>query len=162
MTEQLVRALTGDPRPLLDPLAARLQRLSAQQRYEEAAELRDRAAALSRALERQRRFDAIRRAGQLAVATPEGAWAVIDGGLMRNAGTGTATTSAEDLPLRAAAPPPEAPLPRDLVDEVATITSWLEARADRVRLLSAEHALWWPADRLPTFAPRAPAGGARS
>jgi len=162
MTQRLLAALTGDPRPLLDPLSARLRRLAGQQRYEEAAELRDRAAALSRALERQRRFDAIRRCGALTVATPDGAWATIDRGVMVDAGGAPPPDRPDDdarsTPHASRATPAfpvsaDLPLPRHLVDEVATITSWLEARADRIRLLASEQPLWWPADRLPTFTP---------
>jgi DNA polymerase-3 subunit epsilon len=175
IVDGLLGALTDDPRPLLDVLSDRLRRLAAQQRYEEAAELRDRAAALSRALDRQRRFDALRRAGRISVSMVNGAWATIDGGLMHDAGPGTEpadgrgcrTNQTADVPLLftpAAGGPQQttrplaasAPLPRHLVDEVATIASWLEMRADRIRLVHTERPLWWPTDRLPTFAPRQP------
>ncbi|MGI8983783.1 MAG: DEDD exonuclease domain-containing protein [Acidimicrobiales bacterium] len=69
---RLVRGLTGDPSVLLDPLRARMLALAADDRYEEAADMRDRAAALSRALTRQRQFDALRRAGRVEIEVDDG------------------------------------------------------------------------------------------
>ena len=53
--EQVVKlagSLTSDPAAVLDPLVAKMNRLAAQERYEEAAEIRDRSALLERALMR--------------------------------------------------------------------------------------------------------------
>jgi DNA polymerase-3 subunit epsilon len=61
------RGLTVDPDLLLVPLRARMEGLAAQQRFEEAADVRDRAAALSAGLRRQRRIDGLRQAGRLVV-----------------------------------------------------------------------------------------------
>ena len=93
----MVAALTGDPTPLLTPLRARLHRLATQQRYEEAAHLRDRAAALARALERQRRHDALRRAGRMELEVMGEGWAVIDRGVLCAAGRRSPT--APPLPI---------------------------------------------------------------
>jgi len=147
----LVAALTGDPGPLLARLAAKLVRLADQQRFEEAAELRDRAAALSRALERQRRHDALRGAGRLRLELPAGAWAVIDAGILRAAGpvAGRTHDGDGDDPGR-----PGQPVPRHLVDELATVASWLDARATALRVVECESGLAFPSDRLATFEPR--------
>ena len=59
--------LHHDPALLLGPLEARMHALAAAERFEEAADVRDRAAALAAALRRQRRFDALRRAGRVVV-----------------------------------------------------------------------------------------------
>src|SRR4051794_19890358 len=53
--QRLVRGLTTEPALLLDPLADRMNALANAERFEEAADTRDRAAALARALLRQRR-----------------------------------------------------------------------------------------------------------
>ncbi|HEU4480292.1 MAG TPA: DEDD exonuclease domain-containing protein, partial [Actinomycetota bacterium] len=50
--DKVRRALTGDHRAVLDGVHARMQRLARSERFEEAAELRDRGAALERALDR--------------------------------------------------------------------------------------------------------------
>lgn len=154
MVEQLVGALTGDPTDVLvRPLVAKLRRLASQERYEEAAELRHRAAALTRALDRQRRFDALRAAGRVELAVASGAWAVVQGGLLEAAGR-PATDGRMGLPMGAGGC--GGPLRREHVDEVATIAAWLESRATAVRIVSSEGPLAWPVLRLPSFAPRNP------
>jgi DNA polymerase-3 subunit epsilon len=153
MVDEVVAALTGDPHPLFAKLGARLSRLAAQHRFEEAAELRDGAAALSRALERQRRYDALRTAGQMRVELPGGAWAVIDGGILRHAGRGEGTLFDGAAP-DAGARPPHEPVPRHLVDELATVAAWLDGRATSTRLVRCEGGWALPAARLATFEPR--------
>src|SRR5207244_2423025 len=61
---RVVRGLTVEPGLLLEPLAARIRSLASAERFEEAADVRDAAGALSRALQRQRRLDGLRRAGR--------------------------------------------------------------------------------------------------
>ena len=165
--ECLVAGLTTAPGLLLAPLADRLCRLSLQQRYEEAADLRDRAAALSRALDRQRRHDALRRAGRVHLRVGD-SWAVVEGGVLRDAGRdgGSGTQlrlgSAGGIWEEPAQPRidatgagrPGEPVPRQSVDELTTIVSWMEARAALVRIVECEDGLSWPADRLATFESR--------
>ena len=65
VVERAVRGLTVEPELLLlAPLADRMAALARAERFEEAADVRDRAEALAGALRRQRRFDALRRAGR--------------------------------------------------------------------------------------------------
>jgi len=164
MAEDVRSSLTTDARPLFSKLAAKLSRLAAQQRFEEAAELRDGAAALSRALERQRRYDALRAAGQIRVELAGGAWAVIDGGILRHAGraerdeTGAlfdwhGEGTGEMAPLGA-----DGPVPRDLADELATIAAWLDGRGGATRLVRCDRGLALPVARLATFEPRQRSG----
>jgi DNA polymerase III subunit epsilon len=157
---RLVDALSRDPAALLDPLSDRLSRLSVQQRFEEAGDLRDRAGALARALERQRRHDAVRGAGRIELDLGDGAWAVIEGGTLCAAGGGPA--GQPRLPLAALAAPPAGepgePVRREAVDEVATIASWLDVRAAKARIVTCEGGLAWTAPRLPGFEPAVRAG----
>lgn len=149
----VVAGLTGDPGLLLRPLAARLGKLSDQRRYEEAADLRDRAAALARALDRQRRHDALRSAGRVHLDVSGGGWAVVDRGVLRAAGrAGAAQLELLDDDVEPVVA--GEPLPRHLVDEVATIVAWMEARAAKVRLIDCEAGLAWPAARVSSFEPR--------
>jgi len=166
----LVASLTSDPTELLARLGAKLARLAAQQRFEEAADLRDRAAALARALDRQRRYDALRTAGRVRVELRGGAWAVIESGVLRGAGAAEAGGSSAQGASRAqgascaqgALPvggePPASgspwPVPRHLVDELATIAAWLDARAGSFRMLECERGLALPRARLASFEPR--------
>jgi DNA polymerase-3 subunit epsilon len=59
------RGLTDEPDVLLQPLRDRMHALAASDRFEEAADVRNRADALASALRRQRRLDALRRAGRI-------------------------------------------------------------------------------------------------
>jgi hypothetical protein len=110
------RALRGDPSPILEQLAARMKRLSDQERYEEAAELRDRAAALQRALERNTEVRALLEAGCVRIRIGEHRRAVTCGRL------GEA---------------PEAPvsfLPHAVYSEARVILSWLRRHAGEIAL----------------------------
>ncbi len=78
----VARGLTVEPRLLLDPLADRMGALARAQRYEEAADVRDRAAALAGALRRQRRFDGLRAAGRVRLALPDGGGAELHHGVL--------------------------------------------------------------------------------
>ena len=62
-----VRGLTHDPSLLLEPLDRRMRALAAEQRFEEAADVRERAAALIQALRRQRRLDGLSHSGRVLV-----------------------------------------------------------------------------------------------
>ena len=82
-------AFTDDPGELVQALWARLQRLSQAQRYEEAAMLRQRLAALLRACLRQQRRTSLVRIAQLCAARPAGGgWelAVVRHGRLAGAG----------------------------------------------------------------------------
>jgi DNA polymerase-3 subunit epsilon len=145
--ETTVRGLTTEPDLLLDPLERRMRQLAAAHRFEEAADVRDRAAALARALSRQRRLDALVRAGRLVVEGPGGERALLDRGRL---------VSSAGAPPPPAGPPdgdPAAPLPTALVDEVACVSSWLEAAASRLRVVDCTGGLAWPLPRLPRFEP---------
>lgn len=155
LVNRVVTGLTTNPDVLLQPLADRLGQLSDQRRYEEAADLRDRAAALARAIERQRRHDAIRSAGRVRLTAANESWAVVERGVLVSAGK----AGASQLALWEEAQDPGAPgepLPRHLVDEVATIVAWLDARAARVRVVECESGLAWPCTRVSSFEPRNP------
>jgi DNA polymerase-3 subunit epsilon len=81
--QRTVLGLTTDPELLLAPLRARMEALASAERYEEAADVRDRAAALTEAMRRQRRIDGLRRAGRLVVEVEgHGGAVVVDGRLV--------------------------------------------------------------------------------
>jgi DNA polymerase-3 subunit epsilon len=154
VVERVVAGLTDTPSALLDPLATHMSRLAAGRRFEEAAELRDRAATLVRALERQRRHDALRRAGRLELEVHDQGWAVLDKGILQAAGGQTVDPP---LPLPVGtdrAGDPGQPVPCDLVDEIAAVIAWIDARSARVSVRECAGGLAWPADRLPPFEPR--------
>ncbi|MDQ4098490.1 MAG: DEDD exonuclease domain-containing protein, partial [Actinomycetota bacterium] len=149
LVDRVVLGLTADPNVLLGPLEARMRTLAAAERFEEAAATRDRAAALAKALHRQRQLDSLRRAGRLEldVAGSAPRRLVFRGGILGpQAGVDAG----------AADPGPLTPVPRHLADELACVASWLETEAasSRVRLVRCEGELAWPSSPLPRYEPR--------
>ena len=118
--------------------------LAALERFEEAADVRDRAAALARALTRQRRLDALRRSGRLEFEDVGGRRLVLAGGRLAD-GTLFSPELDDD---------PTAPVPRELADELGCVAAWLDAEAARLRLVACEGELASPLPRLPTYEPR--------
>ena len=163
VVDTVVRGLTTEPARLLGPLDARMRALAAAQRYEEAAATRERAAALAAALVRQRRIDALRRAGRVDLEVVGEGGAVLDGGRLVSAWGGPGGAAA--LPFGPADTAPvsaDGPLPRHLADEVLAVASWLDRSASRVRLASCDAGLASPLPCLPRFEPgrpTAPPGG---
>ena len=151
LVERVVRGVTVDPRILLDPLEAKMRALAAAARFEEAASVRDRAAALSRALVRQRRFEQLMRAGRITVSVGGEEGGVIDRGRLSAAWAGDVPPLLP-LPMQVDVGAQETPaaVPRDLADELSCIASWLDARRDRVAVrLSDGSDVSWPLAPLP-------------
>jgi DNA polymerase-3 subunit epsilon len=146
---RVVRGLTEDPDELLAPLGRKMRALAVAHRYEEAADVRNRAAGLSRALLRQRRLDGLRDAGRLSLEV-DGTPAVVAHGRLVAMGDVTPTLLDDVAPA-------DGPLPKELADEVSCVAAYLEQRAARVRLVSCDGTLAWPLPRLPSFEPVAAA-----
>ncbi len=140
--------LAGDPAALLGPLAGALSELSAQQRYEEAASVRDEAERLRRLLVRRRRVDSLRAAGRTVLLIDGEGTVELDGGLLVAPGSlfdGTAVTG----------PDPGAVVASDgHENERVIVAQWLAANVDRVRILSVESAegMSMAAGRIPRLA----------
>jgi DNA polymerase-3 subunit epsilon len=146
LVDQVVHGLTRDPAALLGPLEERMRTLAAAERFEDAAATRDRAAALARALHRQRQMDGLRRAGRLEVLVAGERRLVFRGGVLGpQAGVDAGPAD----------PGPGAPVPRHLADELACVASWLDAQSGRVRVVRCEGELASPLPRLARYEPRA-------
>ncbi len=166
----VVRGLDGEPDLLLEPLRARMHALAAAERFEEAADMRERAAALAQALRRQSRLDALIRAGRLVVEVHgQGGAELVHGRLVRAwAAAASSQPSLLDLPGTCGpADPtelvPDRPVPKHLVDELQCVASWLDERAPRVRVVHCDDGLASRLPLVPTFTPvaRKDAGAAR-
>ncbi len=96
MVSRVVRGLTRDPELLLAPLRDRMHVLADVERFEEAADVRDRAAALAAALTRQRRLEQLRDSGRIELDLGEAGCVELDGGRL------TRTWIDGELPLSAA------------------------------------------------------------
>jgi DNA polymerase-3 subunit epsilon len=147
------RGLSAEPPLLLTPLISKMRTLAAEERFEEAAAVRDRAGALARALARQQRLHALRHAGRVTVAVPgEGGAVLADGRLLKawgpsEPGPGLLAGGLEPEP------EPSAPVPREVADEMVCVSAWLDARAGQLRLIECEGGLAWPLPRLPRLQP---------
>jgi DNA polymerase-3 subunit epsilon len=153
--------LTGDPRPLLDAARRRMATLSAQERFEEAAAHRDRAAAFVRTSARMHRLAALAACPELVGARPgfAGGWDLIVVRHGRLAGATSVPTGTSPMPfidaLVASAEvvsPGVGPLGAASAEEMDHILKWLgEPGARLVRLdgvwcspaVGAGHAREW-------------------
>ena len=90
-------AVHSDPRALVGPLLDRVDRLAAEERYEDAAVLRDRVAVLVRAVRRRQRLESLAAVPELVLARPdgEGGWhlSVVRRGRLVSAGCAPKGTS---------------------------------------------------------------------
>jgi DNA polymerase-3 subunit epsilon len=139
-------ATVGDPRPVVDALLARIEALAAAQRYEEAAVVRSRLAAVLRATVRMQRLAGLTRIAELAAARPApgGGWelALVRHG--RLAGAGVSPPGVHPRPtvqlIRATAetvPPGHGPVPAATAEETERILSWLERPETRLVEMSS-------------------------
>jgi len=153
VVDRLVRGLTVDPEVLLAPLRDRMEMLAGSERFEEAAETRDRAALLTRVLSRQRRIDSLRAAGRIRLRLADGSEAdIVEGRVRIDAREVTNQLAASVLgPVE----PPDSewpwPLGLDAVDEVAAVSSWLESNCHKVTLIEAQFGWAQPAPPIPSF-----------
>jgi hypothetical protein len=134
--------LAGDPAVLLLPLARSVGELAGQQRYEEAASVRDEAERLRALLVRQRWVESLRAAGHL-VLTVDGEGVVeLDGGRL-----------VEPASLLGPEPAASGGVGDDDEAERAIVAQWLRAHAERVRVLEVQstRGLASPAQRIPTL-----------
>jgi DNA polymerase III subunit epsilon len=153
LVERVVRGLRDDPESLLAPLRERMDALARAERFEEAADVRDRAAALAGAIRRQRRLSTLHGSGRLVLRVPGGGVELAGGRLVRAwKGDGGPPPEAM-LPFDVAEEPSPA-LPRDLADELACVAGWLDRNAAKVRLLHCDGPFASPLPPVPSFEPR--------
>ncbi|MGY1603383.1 DEDD exonuclease domain-containing protein [Geodermatophilus sp. SYSU D00815] len=133
-------AVAADPRELVAPLLARVDRLAADERYEDAAVLRDRVAVLVRAVRRRQRLESLARVPELVLARPDGdgGWqlSVVRRGRLVAAGNAPrGITVRATLPgLLATAETPTGPVdePAASVDETELVMRWIEKPGTRL------------------------------
>ncbi|GAA2211177.1 DEDD exonuclease domain-containing protein [Nonomuraea monospora] len=148
--ESARRAMTLDASPVFSAVSARMERLSVEQRYEEASVDRDRLASFVRTAARMQRLSAITRIPQLVAASPAfgGGWDihVVRYGRLAAAGVmpkGTHPT-AFVASLKAAAEvviPGPGPVPAASAEETECILRWLESPGLRLVEVDGEWSL---------------------
>jgi DNA polymerase-3 subunit epsilon len=133
-------AVEGDPRGLVAPLLDRVDRLAAEERYEDAAVLRDRIAVLVRAVRRRQRLESLAAVTELVLARPDGAggWhlSVVRRGRLVAAGAAPQGTSVRGT-LAGLMSTAETPLGPDgelaaSVDETELVLRWMEKPGSRL------------------------------
>ncbi len=175
VVDQAVLGIRHRPDLLLEPLERRMRALAAEERFEEAADVRERAAALAQALRRQRQYDALAGSGRVVIEIGGRAAAELRDGRLERAwlldqlALGPPVPPEPDaatlaLPLDLSARDPardpigarttSAPVPRELADELGCVASWLTTQAGSLRLVDAEHGLSERLPRLPSYQPR--------
>lgn len=147
------------PDLILAPLGQQMDRLAAAERFEEAADVRERAAAIGDALRRQRRTDALRSSGRTELALPGGAGAVLEGGVLTSAWGPDGQVRSLDLIAGVSPPSDDGPgtlASEALTAEVLCVAAWLDRAAAQVRITSSTGGMAsvWPA--LPDFRARPP------
>ncbi|MBW8765341.1 MAG: DEDD exonuclease domain-containing protein [Geodermatophilales bacterium] len=133
-------AVEGDPRALVGPLLARVERLAVEERYEDAAVLRDRVAVLVRAVRRRQRLESLAAVPELVLARSDGdgGWhlSVVRRGRLVAAGNAPRGTSVRGvLPgLLATAETPAGPDDESAatVDETELVMRWMERPGTRL------------------------------
>jgi DNA polymerase III subunit epsilon len=130
IAQQVRTGLDSEPAILLDPLEARMAGLATAERFEEAAATRDRLAALSRAISRQRMVDQLRATRSLVVEGSEGRLELEHGRL--SLGTGPGSNEELAAPIDPALPPA-----RDEIDELLVVARHLAKAAASLRLEQA-------------------------
>ncbi len=145
IAQQVRFALSTDPGPVVATLETRMSALATGERYEEAADVRDRLAAFVDAHRRVRRFELLRRAGRMALHHGSHR-VVLDGGRL------VAVEPADGLSLFATPPSEPAAValpvaPAD-ADELTVVAGWLDRNAHRLRVEWAEHAFSSPLPHL--------------
>jgi DNA polymerase-3 subunit epsilon len=154
IVESVRQALTTDPTTVLDRLLTRMETLAGHERYEEAADMRDRAIAFADAHRRVRRLDLVHRAGRLVVRVGEQR-AVIEDGRLRH------TEHADHPSLLGQADAgagPHRTVPRWVepaaADEISVLAAWIDRNAARMRIEHCDGLLCSPLPRLPDLPPR--------
>jgi DNA polymerase-3 subunit epsilon len=168
------QVIAGDPRTLVYRLLARINRLAEVHRYEDAARLRNRMAALLRAAVRMQRLAALTALPEVVAARPDqrGGWelSVVRHGRLAAAGASPPGTHPRHTlaTLRATAEtvrPGPGPTPCATAEETERVLAWLER--PEVRLVECPEGWSYPASGAARFtellvraeaAPRAGAG----
>jgi DNA polymerase III subunit epsilon len=129
------RAMRGDTTWIAGRLTDKMRSLASQQRFEEAASVRDRLGALVGAAKRHRLVESLRRAGRVELSL-EDSWWVVDGG--RLVDVGVRGHAGRALPIAAPEPCLDGqPVRRQLIDEVLVLARFCDRRVADLQVRSS-------------------------
>ncbi len=160
VVDTTVQALNGLPELFLTPLAERMTQLADEQRFEEAAALRDQARELATVLDRRNRIDRLRRSGRLRLAV-SGA-SILDFHDGRLVDVQPLADADTDHPISLQFPPADnwpmsvesaqgLPVIKEQADELHCVASWLQREADRLVVRHCDGTLAEPVRQMPMF-----------
>jgi DNA polymerase-3 subunit epsilon len=127
-----------------EALEARMSRLAAQQRFEEAAHVRDRLSALHGAARRHRLVEALRDAQRCEVRSGDITWIIDRARLVDVAVCGSAGQALPIAPPAAAEP--DQPLGRQQIDEALCLARHFDKLADQVDVVACTGIWSFPVD----------------
>jgi DNA polymerase-3 subunit epsilon len=148
-----VRTLNGDTGAVVGHLSMRMADLAAAQRYEEAALVRDRLAALLGAVRRDRLVLALRLAGRCTVRRGDATWVIDDARLVDVSIAGTTGRALPVDPPEPAAP--DRPLGRTQIDEALLLARYFDQHVATIEVLDCTGTWSFPItahDAMPTLA----------
>jgi DNA polymerase-3 subunit epsilon len=149
-------AFAGDTDLILLPLEAHMHRLAEGERFEEAAEMRNRAGAIARIVGRQRRIEMLDQIVHLVVKDRRGATIEIRSGGVVDSAVLERNAPRHEVDDASTADPMTDPEHRpQSLDEALCVASWLQRNADGVRVLTSEGQFASPLPGLPDFKPAA-------
>ena len=136
------RAMTGSPGIVVEQLTARMSVLAAKQRFEEAALVRDRLAALLSAIQRDRLTESLRLAGRVTIRRRGTTWVIDAARLVDVAITGEVGRA---LPIDAPeAPAHGRPLRRFQVDEALCLAKYFDKHSHELEIVSCDGTWQFP------------------
>ncbi len=142
------QTLGGDPSVVAEALVMKMSRLAAQQRFEEAAHVRDRLGALQGAVRRHRLVETLREARRCEVRSGDVTW-VID--RARLVDVVVAGSAGQSLPVAApAAVDADRPLGRQQIDEALCLARHFDKVAGQVDVVACTGTWAFPIDVSPT------------
>ena len=150
MIDGIIQLADRTPAALLEPLEVKMRRLAAEQRFEEAAQMRDRHRALARALERQRAWRALAEAGRIELESLAGDRVFVEQGLLAAAFGHDQPPTLLDHGFAPEAPlPPPSPVPPSvaIAEEAHLIWRWMTS--GDVKVLESSGPLTLPASPIP-------------
>ncbi len=150
IVDRLRRGILDEPEILLEPLRNRMATMARHERFEEAADVRDRYRALARTLERRRAWGALRAAGTVWLEDANGDGAIIGNGRLLAAWNDRGTP-----PLVTMSPPedggPDVPPSVPAAEEAHLVWRWM-ARSG-VRIVDASGTIALPARPVTALGP---------
>ncbi|MFZ4516552.1 MAG: DEDD exonuclease domain-containing protein [Acidimicrobiia bacterium] len=137
LVDTVARSMTDDAELVCTPLTDRMRAYASGERFEEAAETRDRLTAFVRALQRHRLVERWRAVPHVSLDTPIGRLELHHGVLQ------VGDRTLDDLARNHA---PNGPCPRHLADEILEVARWIDRNAHAIRVIevTGELASAWP------------------